>query len=165
MSEKGDTQYTGITWEKCNLRNWLNNDFFMSAFNVKEQSAILMIDVNNSKSQGYSGWSTDGGNNTQDQIFLLSYAEANQYLCVMSYDTKSRVVPTSYAKAKGAYTSKGNKTTDGSAAGWWWLRSPGDDQYDAALVLDGGSLNYLYVDDDRVSVRPALWLSLESDIF
>ena len=100
-------------------------------------------DTSNSSGQGYSGWNTDGGNNTEDRIFLLSYAEANRYLGV-TYDdisnTKSRVTPTAYALAQGAYTSDSNKTEDGAAAGFWWLRSPGFDPYYAAGVKSGGSL-------------------------
>lgn len=40
--------------------------------------------------------------------------------------------------------------------GWWWLRSPGDYQYYAALVYPDGSLYYNFVYIGRGSVRPAL---------
>lgn len=45
---------------------------------------------------------------------------------------------------------------------WWWLRSPGDCQNHAALVLNIGSVYYRgdYVfDDENVVVRPALKIS------
>ena len=73
-------KYVDTDWEKCTLRSWLNGEFLQSAFSAKEQAAILMTAVDNSASQGYGKWNTDGGNNTRDQIFLLSYAEANWYL-------------------------------------------------------------------------------------
>ena len=123
-----NTEYTDITWEKCTLRTWLNSTFFNKAFSTEEQGAIMTTSVDNSKSQGYSDWGTNGGNNTEDIIFLLSYAEANKYLGVTSDDrnnTKSRVVPTAYAEAAGASTYSSYKTADGEASGWWWLRSPG----------------------------------------
>ncbi len=160
-------KWVDITWEKCTLRTWLNRDFLNAAFSQAEQSAILLTNVDNSKSQGYSKWSTNGGNNTQDRIFLLSYAEANKYLGVTydnSKNTKSRVSPTAYTLKQGAYTSSGNKTADGSAAGWWWLRSPGSRQGDAAYVLPDGSLLSRDVSYDYAVVRPALWINLESDI-
>ena len=163
-----NTEYGDITWEECSLRAWLNNDFLKSAFTPTEQSAILLTAVDNSKSQGYSDWSTGGGNNTQDHLFLLSYAEANKYLDVTRGDgnnTKSRVAPTTYAKAQGANTSDNNKTADGEAAGWWWLRSPGRGQDFAARVFTDGSLDYYRVDYGSVIVRPAFWLNLESGIF
>ena len=163
-----NTEYTDITWEKCTLRTWLNGDFLNKAFSAAEQSAILMTNVDNSKSQGYSEWNTDGGNNTEDRIFLLSYAEANRYLGVTYDDSnnlKSRVAPTAYALAHGALTKDSNMTADGAAAGWWWLRSPGSHQRSVADVYTYGSLNIYYVNTDFVVVRPAFWLNLESGIF
>ncbi len=166
-----NTKYVDVTWENCTLRDWLNAEFLQSAFSAQEQAAILVTTVDNSTSQGYSEWDMDGGNNTQDQVFLLSYAEANQYLNV-TYDdkdnTKARVAPTAYAIKCKAWTSDSNQTADGDAAGWWWLRSPGSKQTYAAYVSSDGSLKYCSVSVDlggKGVVRPALWLNLESDIF
>ena len=157
-----------ITWEKCTLRTWLNGTFQNKAFTAEEQKGILLTNVDNGSSQSYSGWSTNGGNNTQDRVFLLSYAEANKYLDV-TYDdrknTKSRAEPTAYAIKQGAYTNSNNKTADGAAAGWWWLRSPGDLQLMAAFVGSDGSLDYGSVLINDACVRPALWINLESGIF
>ena len=160
--------HTSVTWETCTLRTWLNGTFYNKAFSSAEQAAILTTNVDNSKNQCYSGWSTSSGNNTQDKVFLLSYAEANKYFGVTydnSSNTKSRVAPTAYAIAQGTWTSSSNKTTDSTYAGWWWLRSPGTYQDYAAIVYFVGSLDFNYVDSDSGSVRPALWVNLESKIF
>lgn len=160
--------YTSVTWETCTLRKWLNGTFYNKAFSSAEQAAILTTNVDNSKSQCYSGWNTSGGNNTEDKVFLLSYAEANKYFGVThdtTSNTKSRVAPTAYAIAQGAYTHSSNKTADGTDAGWWWLRSPGFYQGSAAGVRTDGSLNYYRVDDDSDSLHPALWVNIESTIF
>ena len=157
-----------ITWDTCTLRTWLNGMFLNKAFTVQEQAVILLTNVDNSRSQCYSGWNTGGGKNTQDKVFLLSYAEANKYLGVTyenSNNTKSRVAPTAYAIKQGAYTSSSNKTADGTAAGWWWLRSPGGNQNFAAFVYIDGSLSDRDVRNDSGCVRPALWINLESDYF
>ena len=158
---------SSVTWETCTLRTWLNSTFMNKAFAKEEQKAILTTTVDNSSSQGYSGWSTSGGNNTKDQIFLLSYAEANKYFGVTYSDsnTKARVKPTAYADKQGAFTSSSYKTADGDSAGWWWLRSPGDNQYSAAYVFYDGSPSSSSVDCDDICVRPALWVNLESGIF
>ena len=95
---------------------------------------------------------------------MLSYAEANQYLNVTYDDNQnleSRVAPTRYAIHNGAYTSDSNRTEEGLAAGWWWLRSPGSTRDSAADVINDGSLDD--VNNGGVVVRPALWLDLESD--
>lgn len=163
-----NTDFTNVTWETCTLRTWLNGTFYNKAFSSAEQSAILTTNVNNSKYQCYSGWSTNGGNNTQDKVFLLSYAEANKYFGVTydnSSNTKSRVAPTAYAIAQGGWTSPSKKTADGTAAGWWLLRSPGSYQRYAAYVSSDGSLRDHNVDYGSASVRPALWVNVETDIF
>ena len=36
-----------ITWDKSDIRAWLNGDFLKSAFTREEQNAILSIDLNN----------------------------------------------------------------------------------------------------------------------
>ena len=161
-----------ITWEMCTLRVWLNQEFLKKAFSSTEQNAILTTNVDNSRIQGYSEWDTKGGNNTQDKVFLLSYAEANKYLDVKHWEVTgagqnmtSRASPTAYALKQGAFTSNDCLTADGSAAWWWWLRSPGDLQKHSAGVGSGGSLYNCIIYYDYGCVRPALWIDLDSEIF
>ena len=163
-----NTRWTSVTWETCSLRKWLNGEFLNNAFSTKEQNAIVRITVDNSRSQGYSRWNTSGGNNTEDGIFLLSYAEANKYLGVTwenRDNMRSRMSPTAYALHAGAWRSSVNKTADGVAAGWWWLRSPGSNQHEAADVSNDGSLISDIVNIVLACVRPALWVNLDSGIF
>ena len=162
-----NAKLTEITWEDCTLRTWLNKDFLKTAFTAQEQEGILLTDVDNSRSEG-AGWNNKGGNNTQDRIFLLSAAEAKKYLGVTwdnSNNMKGRISPTAYAQKAGAWTSDSNKTSEGAAAGLWWLRSPGDRQDLAVTVMEDGTFNYIYVNSTAYCVRPALWISLESGIF
>ena len=157
-----NTSYTGVTWETCDLRYWLNNDFINKAFTSTEQQGILTVTVDNSKSQGNSNWSASGGNNTQDKVFLLSYAEAGKYF--ISYEAR-KCAPTDYAVKNGAYTSSSYKT-DGRPTGWWWLRSPGSSSSLAAYVRVNGALgDYSRVYITNGVVRPALWIDLGSGIF
>ncbi len=161
-------EQTNVTWAECTLRTWLNDTFMNKAFTANEQTGILLTNVYNSSSQGYSGWSTSGGNNTQDKIFLLSYAEAKQYMDVTYDDNKnmkSRVAPTAYAKKQGADSSRNYKTADGDESRWWWLRSSGRIQSNAALVYFDGSLTYYYVTYGSACVRPALWVNIEAEVF
>lgn len=64
-----DTSRDYITWEKCTLRQWLNNEFYNS-FSEIERSAIMTTRLEDAKSKG---------NATQDKIFLLSIDEAKTY--------------------------------------------------------------------------------------
>ena len=161
------------TWETCSLRTWLNDRFLKYAFSAEEQSAVLLTTVDNSDSQGYD-WTligeekTTGWNNTQDKVFLLSYAEANRYLNVTVEDvnnTGSRVAPTALAISAGADVSNDCLTADGEAAGGWWLRTPGGSPKCVEVVSREGSLSYLRTYHKQCIVRPAVWIDLNSDLF
>lgn len=108
------------------------------------------------------------------RLFLLSCIEANNYFGVINNsdyigaiknNLKSRTAPTMYATGHGAYANPRDKTTDGVSAGWWWLRSPGNSQTNAAYVSTDGSLFYGDVTFASGLVRPAMWVDLESLIF
>lgn len=157
-----------VTWEKSSIRSWLNETFLRNAFSVEEQQFILKTNVDNSKSQGYYAWSTSGGNGTQDKIFLLSYSEANKFLGVTDSAREniiSQVLPTDYAKARGAYSGAyppDSDKTDSAVIGWWWLRSPGFKQYAALCVNVGGSVSfYSEVGKTAGCIRPAFWISIK----
>ena len=152
------------SWEKCTLREWLNHDFLSSAFSEAEQSEILMTSVDNSLDQGWSGWMINGGENTEDRIFLLSYAEAKKYFNVTynnEKNVKARVAWTGLHYAEASPTN-GYKTSEGYASEMWWLRSPGSDRNAAAYVRRAGSLESAGVDDGAL-VRPALWIRTTSE--
>lgn len=156
-----------VTWEDCTLRAWLNDTFLNRAFTQEEQTAILLTDVDNSRAQGYSSWATDGGSDTQDMVFLLSYADAQYYFGLVYGDKNNRMArtnPTPYALARGAWVSSDDPTYDGKYAAWWWLRSPGGEQNRAARVspeggLVGSSVNYTYT-----MIRPVIWVDLSSAV-
>ena len=156
-----NTEFKDITWEQCTLRTWLNSEFVSKAFSADEQKAIFISRVDNSNSQGYSGYDTSGGNNTQDKVFLLSYSEAWKYF---ADDASRKCAPTDYAVAQGGYTSSSARV-DGKATSRWWLRSPGINQIRAVCVYGGGSRFDDYVSNTNTVVRPAFWINLESDIF
>ena len=149
-----------ITWENCSLRKWLNETLFFDIFSDEEQKAILKTSVDNRQSQGNSGWNSKGGNNTTDQIFLLSYAEARKYF--HSDSERKCLDPT--VNSKWNYNNDYDKATNWEGYCCWWLRSPGYSQYTAAYVSPDGSLeqNRTYA---HYYVRPAFWINLETDIF
>lgn len=146
-----NTSYTDVTWEACTLRRWLNNDFINAAFSAEEKAIIPTVTVSSDKNPEYS---TNSGNATQDQVFLLSITEANKYFS--SYSAR-QCEPTDYAVANGAWEGYNGNC-------WWWLRSPGDTQNYAATVGIGGGVGErdIYVNSDIYAVRPALWINLYS---
>lgn len=134
------TEHAEVTWETCELRNWLNTEFFNSAFTQEEQKLIPEVLVSADENPEFS---TDPGNDTKDRVFLLSVPEVNKYLGT-NYDCD----PTAFVEAN----HYGNT--------WWWLRSPGDDATSHALVD-------CYDDDisynpclQKGGIRPAIWVSM-----
>ena len=160
---------TSITWEKCSLRAWLNDEFFNRAFTQEEANAILYTNVDNGKDQLCGDWNTTGGNDTLDRVFLLSGAEANRYFGATEQDgdnMKARVAPTAYAISQGADASDDDYVTAEGEPTWgWWLRSPGFQQNAVEAVWRNGTVLNAYVYYKQCCVRPALWVNLESGLF
>jgi len=141
-----------VTWEKCTLRKWLNEEFVRHAFSTTEQAAILVTQVGNGPDQCCSKWKTNGGSDTMDRVFLLSYAEALKYF---STDEARGCWGTDYMLALGAWQSSGTGNV------CWRLRSPGNQQiYSAVVDGDGSILNGHNVANDSDGIRPAMWIDL-----
>lgn len=154
-SQPYNRTYGSITWEECTLRNWLNSTFIETAFTEKEKAAILMTEVDNSTYQNNPEWHAKVGNNTEDKIFLLSYADVDRYFD--NYEDRI-CTPTDYAVSQGAdvRTLDDGKTD----AGWWWLRSPGETSSQASFVNVDGTRYTNRVGNGYLAVRPALWIDL-----
>lgn len=157
-----------ITWENCTLRNWLNNDFYGTAFSSSEQNAIVQQNVVNEDNPSYN---TEGGNDTKDDVYLLSIGEVTnpEYgFCKNSgtYSASRWMQTSDYAHAMGAYTYS-DSSTGGNANCYWWLRSPGYNIYDAADVNSIGNVGRTgdTVDGDIRAVVPVLHINLTSDIW
>ena len=148
-----------VTWETCTLRSWLNEEFYNTAFNSKEQKYIKETYVVNEDNPEYG---TEGGNDTYDNVFVLSIGEVMTYFDAAPNedDPARRAKVTEYAKAQGGWCSEESAYY---GTGWWWLRSPGLDSYNAVDVLNGGYVNRngYYVDANDGVVRPALWVEVE----
>lgn len=65
-----------ITWEDCTLRNWLNDTFYNTTFSEEEQAAVVNTNVVNEDNPFFG---TEGGNDTADKVWLLSFGEIERY--------------------------------------------------------------------------------------
>lgn len=134
-------EYVEVTWEQCDLREYLNAEFLNNAFSEVDIEHITETNVCTPDNLEY-GCGTLGGNDTNDKIFLLSLNEVEKYLP----DEKARIT----------------SLLGEEHAGWWWLRTPGVRNDCAVFVGPDGSFE-IYGDevyDDYPGVRPALWLDL-----
>ena len=144
-----------------NIRAWLNDSFYKTAFNDLEKALIEMTAVDNSAaSAGYSQ-SDNASSNTNDKIYLLSYKEATDES--YGFSNASRVKKLSdYARASGAWMSK-SEWSEQYGSGLWLLRSPTNNgstfvrecQY-TGEVTDGGT----NIASAYFGIVPALTLKL-----
>ena len=169
FSHNGGTGYPN-NYALSNIRKWLNDAFYNTAFNDLQKQLILLTTVDNSARS-----TSDSGNNltqassyacanTEDYIFLLSEQEVTNSAYGFNsscgnYDAARRKQNTDYAKCQGAWTS-----TDSSykSNGFWWLRSPSCYSGDyARVVYYPGDADYgYYVRLTYYGVVPALKISL-----
>jgi hypothetical protein len=167
-----------VTWEDSDIRAWLNKDFIDTVFAEDEIRSILMSDIKNSNNEKFG---TDGGNDTQDRIFLLSIEEANKYfktdddrIAYFSWTEEDKGDALEIVKENGLDGSNlkyeeerlSKFIAEDALANLWWLRSPGNGSDYAAYVRNDGLVG---ASGSRVSgsivgssggVRPALWISL-----
>lgn len=148
-----NTSKTDVTWETCTLREWLNNDFLSSAFSADEIAMIPTVTVSADKNPEYS---TDPGNATQDQVFLLSFAEADKYF---SSGKAGKGKPTDYAY-------ENNNRQYGTFPGRypWRLRTPGENQQCVMYMSENGDIDdivmYGNFVESKGGIRPAMWIEL-----
>ena len=127
-NSKGCTNYAS-DWVTSSLRQWLNNDFYNTAFSVEEKEQIGTSHLENKSIHSSAYDSAD----TYDKIFLISYYDATN----SAYDFNSsnrQMKGTDYAKCQGLWVSTSSSYSRNSL---WWLRSPSDSD-DAPAVSDGG---------------------------
>ena len=171
-------EFTEITWERCDLRRYLNRQFF-DTFDPTDRVRIMETRLTDCDNPWYG---TKWGNSTIDRIFLLSAAEVQQYFGDSGdvrnskrwyYDDNDELVLSDakhwecgecvndqYNSARKALYHKVYN------AGWderWWLRSPGINvRHTTAIAGNKGELFICGADvyDSHGGVRPALWLRL-----
>ena len=105
------------------------------------KSTVVADDTHTEKSWVFP---IDPGNDTQDQVFILSLTEVYQYF---GKNGSAECDATKYAIAEGS-------------SGSWWARSPGKTQTFAAVVNKEGKPDAYgtSAQSDSISVRPALWI-------
>ena len=180
---KYNERETGVTWETCTLRRYLNEEFY-NGFGADEKARIAETTIINNDNP-WSG--IKGGAATNDKIFLLSIEEVvkyfgdsgqlknrpsnktwsinDQYNCARiamdSGQLKKRFLndPTGNL---GEYHSARIAADGESYPSWWWLRSPGYFDDSAVFVRSRGTVELVgcNVAHDNPGVRPALWLNL-----
>ena len=148
-----------ITWEACEIRTWLNQDFYLGHFTEEEKSQIQLSHLS---TEDNIRWGTDGGPDTEDYVFLLSTTELAKYTGepLDEANPAREAQPTAYAIENGSWYS-GLEGFEKNCI-FWWTRSPGPRADSVSCVMGDGVVmdgnQSCYVSQDHFSIRPALWL-------
>ncbi len=174
-------------WRDCDLRRWLNKDFFYKAFSDSERKCILETKIDTVDNPTCH---TKGCGKTKDKIFCLSFEEASDYF---GNDTGKRIelihdnasinparacTPTAFAINQGVCTVSSSREFRESFGipivaahePWFdycffWLRSPGRSPNCAPDINLFGGIGWggNDVDSDYIAVRPAMRIKLASN--
>lgn len=127
-NSKDCTNYAS-DWATSSIRQWLNEEFYRTAFTDAEKSQIGISHLEN---KNYSDNTYDGVD-TYDKIFLLSYRDATNSTYGFNPlkdagDTARWLKGTDYAKCQGllVFDNDDNNINNDYYACVWFLRTPVD---------------------------------------
>ena len=128
------------TWEKSQIRSWLNGPFYSMIFSNEEKQKILLT-ANQTKANTKSG--VTGGKDTMDKVFLLSEQEVKQFVPKEKRACRCRHIDC------------------------WWTRTPSEDGTQGVVVRSNGnfaqdpnsSINNFSIWKEA-GIRPACWVKL-----
>lgn len=137
-----NARLTGVTWDGCSLRSWLNDDFLNGCFDDAEKEIISESYVPAQRNPDYN---SSPGRDTNDKVFIPSIDEVKEY-----FMTKEDRI------CYGTDYATGNERCS------WWLRTPGY-AYLITNIEANGEINTRGndVNDDSIVVRPAMWIEVE----
>ena len=157
-------------YAESDIRAWLNETFYTTAFNSAQQSLIKTTLVDNSAAstnpnniQWFNGVNNYACEDTNDKIFLLSQKEVTNSAYGFSSGTGQsaarQLKSSDYAKSQGCY-SKTSSSYIGECL--WVLRSPDCSRsyYAHGVDIDGLACVSIVVNGTGHGIVPALWINL-----
>ena len=132
---------------ELHCRYWCNSMFYEDAFSDAEKERILLthnVNPDNPDSK------VDGGPDTDDYVFFLSYEEVQKYM---------KTADSRKCKQTKAALNEGKK----NEASYWWLRTPGQFRVNAVIVYGNNGHTTLYGTDvghDSIGYRPCVWITI-----
>jgi hypothetical protein len=176
-----------IAWETCDLRGYLNGEFY-SSFDSADRKRIVEVSNENPDNPWYG---TRGGNPTRDKIFLLGIAEIIKYFGDSGQIKTRYMYPSPYGDwckdeflpwIDDRFNINRRAVDEEGVCAHYWLRSPGSNERVTTNIMgfcgdgfDQGCINIMGCLDmvdghfllessgtDSLTnpggVRPAMWL-------
>lgn len=147
---------TNMTWDKSDLRKYLNDEFYTN-FDETDKSRIITVTNINQENQFFG---INGGQDTQDSIFILSLGEFVHYFCDdISAQQLANKECDGLCEIK--YYSSRRRVKYGDKFSAIWLRSPGCYEFHGVYVNANGCIKAAGDRFNRIyGIRPALWLKI-----
>ena len=152
-----------MSWEGSYARAFLNDEFLKNAFSASEQAKLKTVTVENKPNPLHG---TPNGDNTLDRVYLPSLDEIMEMYDIPEAKEQGYANlfahATEYTQSKGVWLE-----IPGSSKCWWWLRSSGGSESNAAEVGSGGYLSFNGTDADGDplgggrAIRPIIHVSVE----
>lgn len=175
-------------YETSSIREWLNKDFYNTAFSDSEKEKISTTLIENNEyriSYEGTGYESFKSNNTQDKIFLLSENEASNSNfgfnpcngecrvvdeglyehtteCFNDYNVTRMAEGSDYAKCQGLRVDTGYETEGKSC---WLLRSYSMDSLCTTGIYYNGYAKSIFGTGGISGVRPAMMLEKHTHSF
>lgn len=159
-----------VTWENSEMRSFLNTDF-LNRFSASDQGRIQATVNRGSDNPWYS---TCGGSDTLDKVFLLSLDDVVRRY----FGDSSRLLDNPKTNQRYWFDRKDENNTKRTASlfdspWWWWTRTPGKNNRVSVYVHGDGnigiqgngvsqtSFNTLHprTKSNEGGVRPAMWIT------
>ena len=156
--DAGKTHFAN-NYAESSLRQWLNDDFYNTAFTAEQQNVIVATTLDNSAFR--TDYSAYDSATTTDKVFLLSYSDMTNTAYGFNTDNWTddparQAESSDYAECQGVLVNSNNYSR-------WWLRSAGEVSCLARYVnFDGWVPDNCDVIFTYIGIRPALKLNLSS---
>ncbi len=165
-------EYADVTWRDCDLRKWLNDEFYNAAFNTTEKGLVKTTCCADNG---------DGSPDTEDKVFPLSVVEVKAFTDARdgtSTTIRRRTIGTEFAKArktdgcrlyvydKGVDKDYIAENGEKRGCSWWWTRTQlqihaGSSSRATFIGARSNIKSYGRVDLACYGVRPALRLDAQ----
>lgn len=144
-------------YQYSQIRKWLNEQFFNTAFNSLQKEIIKATNIDNSLINTNNSTENES-TNTNDKVFLPSYQVVTNIDYGFSKYISRKMTPSDFCRANEAYTDGYNEDY---GYGKWWLRSTRDYNNEVCVVESDGRISEEDVKISSIGVAPALLISLD----
>ncbi len=139
------SSYGAAEWENSEIRQWLNAEFFETAFSPEERAKIIK-----------NLYSEHRGENEDDIIY-----EVADNVSLLSLEEYEKYMGTGSAMGSAVWSEKLETEFSLSGRGVWLMRTVNEDGSIASVNSSGGISESGVSAEENCGVRPIMWITLD----